>query len=195
MAQRLATEYVKATVQLTELQLNQFLHSAESCHVHPMVKVIGSGEQEIVLEDVNGEEVHLPIVCKDGVYVCELSCRLVNPRLTNAVRKLFVTFKGDGMMNRIYQGFTMMYYYEQGSVRKIAEITPEGSRLVYEYKPTINDLEQLYQCTEVESEISLLYRDINFWLDQRNKAVSAEDCINIDEMLRLYSKKLFVLEA
>ncbi|HEY2495392.1 MAG TPA: non-ribosomal peptide synthetase module [Paenibacillus sp.] len=195
MAQRLATEYVKATVQLTELQMKQFLHSAESYHVHSLVKVIGSGEQEIVLEDMNGEEVHLPIVCKDGVYVCELSCRLVNPRLTNAVRKLFVAFKGDGMVNRIYQGFTMMYYYEQGSVRRIAEITPKGSRLVYEYKNTVSDLEQLYQCTEAENEISLLYRDINFWLDQRNKAVSNEDITNIDEMLRLHSNKLFILEA
>ena len=46
MAQRLATEYVKANLQLTELQMNQFLNSMEHLYVHPKVKVLGSGEQD-----------------------------------------------------------------------------------------------------------------------------------------------------
>lgn len=191
MAQRLATEYVKANLQLTELQMNQFLLSKEHCKV----KVLDSGEQEIVLADVSGEEVHLPIVCKDGLYFCELSCRLVNPRLTNAVRKLFMTYKGDGMVNRIYQGFTMMYYYAHGSVQRIEEITPEGSRLVFEHKQTMTDLEQLFQSKGVEQEISATYKDINFWLDQRNKAVSNHDITFIDEKLRLGTAKWFAMEA
>ncbi|OAB38979.1 non-ribosomal peptide synthetase module [Paenibacillus macquariensis subsp. defensor] len=195
MAQRLATEYVKANLQLTELQMNQFLNSIEHLYVHPKVKVLGSGEQEIVLGDVSGEEVHLPIVCKDGVYLCELSCRLVNPRLVDAVRKLFVTYKGDGIVNRIYQGFTMMYYYAHGSVQRIEEITSEGSRLVFEHKQTVTDLEQLFQNTGVEEEISVTYKDIDFWLDQRNKAVSHNDITFIDEKLRLVTAKWFAMEA
>lgn len=195
MAQRLATEYVKAKLQLTELQMNQFLQSMEHCYVHPKVLVLGSGEQEIVLEDVSGEEVHLPIVCKDGVYLCELSCRLVNPRLTNAVRTLFMTCKGDGKVNRIYQGFTMMYYYAHGSVQRIEEMTSEGSRVVFEHKHDLADLERLFQSKEVEQEISVTYKDINFWLDQRNKANSTNDIQIIDEKLRLGTAKWFAMEA
>ncbi|OAB46683.1 non-ribosomal peptide synthetase module [Paenibacillus glacialis] len=195
MAQRLATEYVKANLQLTELQMNQLLNSMEHLFVHPKVKVLESGEQEIVLVDVSGEEVHLPIVCKDGVYLCELSCRLVNPRLTNAVRKLFMTYKGDGVVNRIYQGFTMKYYYVHGSVQRIEEITSEGIRLVFEHKQTLNDLEQLFQKTGVEEEITVTYKDIDFWLDQRNKAVSNNEIKFIDEKLRLGTAKWFAMEA
>ncbi|OZB91125.1 non-ribosomal peptide synthetase module [Paenibacillus sp. XY044] len=195
MAQRLATEYVKTTLQMTEQQLNQFLHSAESCHVHPYVKVLDGGGQEIVLEDESGEAVHLPLERKGSLYICELSCRLVNPHLTNAVRKLFVACKGDGIVNRIYQGFTMMYYYEKGSVRKIAEVTTAQSKLVYEYKHTTGELQRMFQLTEVEQEITRLYQDINFLLDERNKAVTPEQIAVIDERLRLTTHKWFTLEA
>ncbi|MEC0372349.1 non-ribosomal peptide synthetase module [Paenibacillus chibensis] len=195
MAQRLATEYVKATFQMTELQLNQFMHSAECCHMHIIVKVLDSGGQEIVLEDESGEEVHFPLESKNGLYFCELSCRLVNPRMTNLVRKLFVACKGEGIVNRIYQGFTMMYYYENGSVRMISEVTPSRSKLVYEYKHTAGELQRVYQLDDVEQEISLLYQDINYWLDERNKAETSEQIARIDDKLRQGAAKWFALEA
>ncbi|MDR9857267.1 non-ribosomal peptide synthetase module [Paenibacillus sp. VCA1] len=195
MAQRLATEYVKATLQMSELQLNQFMHSAECCHVHVIVKVLGSGGQEIVLEDESGEEVHFPLESKNGQYFCELSCRLVNPRLTNLVRKLFTDCKGNGVVKRIYQGFTMLYYYEQGSVRKIEEATASGRKLVYQYKHTAGELQRVYQLNDVEQEISRLYQDIDYWLDERNKAETSDEVARIDEKLRQGAAKWFALEA
>ncbi|GAB6991427.1 hypothetical protein [Paenibacillus pini] len=195
MAQRLATEYVKATLQMTELQMNQFMHSADCCHVHPFVKVLDSGGQEIVLEDEGGEEVHFPLESKDGLYVCELSCRLVNPRLTNLVRKLFIACKGNGIVNRIYEGFTMMYEYEKGSVQKIAEISPLGTKLTYERNQSSEGLQRVFQSNEVEQEISRLYQDINFWLDERNKAMTKEQIAMIDHKLHLSTVKWFALEA
>ena len=108
---------------------------------------------------------------------------------------LFMTYKGDGIVNRIYQGFTMKYCYLQGSVQRIEEVTSEGSRLVFEHKQTVTDLEQLFQNTGVEEEISVTYKDINFWLDQRNKAVSHNDITFIDDKLRLVTAKWFAMEA
>ncbi|MDR0267736.1 non-ribosomal peptide synthetase module [Paenibacillus sp.] len=195
MAQRLATEYVKATLQMTELQLNQFMHSAECYHTRVIVKVLDSGGQEIVLEDESGEEVHFPLESKDGQYFCELSCRLVNTRLTNLVRKLFVACKGAGVVNRIYRGFTMVYFYENGSVRKIVEFTPSHTKLVYEYKHTAGELQRVYQLNDVEHEISQLYQDIDYWLDERNKAETIQQIARIDEMLRQGAAKWFALEA
>ncbi|MEK4060376.1 MULTISPECIES: hypothetical protein [unclassified Paenibacillus] len=54
MAQRLATEYVNTTLQMTEFQMNQFLLTADTCYISHRVKVLGGGEQEIVLEENGG---------------------------------------------------------------------------------------------------------------------------------------------
>lgn len=64
MAQRLAMEYVNATMQMTEFQLNQFLLTADTSYISHRVKVLGAGEQEIVLEEAGGEEVHLSLNAK-----------------------------------------------------------------------------------------------------------------------------------
>lgn len=55
MAQRLATEYVNTTLQMTEFQMNQFLLTADTCYISHRVKVLGGGEQEIVLEENGGK--------------------------------------------------------------------------------------------------------------------------------------------
>lgn len=56
MAQRLATEYVNTTLQMTEFQMNQFLLTADTCYISHRVKVLGGGEQEIVLEENGGSD-------------------------------------------------------------------------------------------------------------------------------------------
>ena len=195
MAQRLATEYVKATLTLTEYQMHQFLHAAEDPRVQHRVKVLENGGQEVVLEDMTGEEVHLPFELKDGFYVCEMSCRLINQDLTKMVRKLFVTFKGHGIVHRIYNGFTMVYLYNSGAVCKIVEKTKEGSKLVFEYKNTVGELERLYQAQDVEKEISTIYEEINGLLDQRNRTVNVAEIEQIDLQLRVKSNRFFMLEV
>ncbi|GJM74800.1 hypothetical protein HMSSN036_70160 [Paenibacillus macerans] len=130
MAQRLATEYVNASLRLSEVQMSQFIHKVYDPHVRQRVKVLENGGQEVVLEDDGGEEVHLPFDRKDGYYVCELSFRLEQPHLTNVMRLLFAAFKGSGMVTRIYNGFMMMYYYQEGRVRKIVEYSRDSYKLV-----------------------------------------------------------------
>lgn len=194
MAQRLATEYVKATMRLSEPQMHLFLRMTEDGRLHHRVKVLDNGCQEIVLEDVSGEEVHFPFDRIEGFYICELSCRLVNQHLTNVVRKLFMAFKGDGVVHRIYEGFTMTYVYTQGTVRKIVEKTGENIRVIYEYKNTLLELQHLFQARDVEREINRVYAEIDSLLDTRNDA-TIEQLHQIDETLARCQKRLFELEA
>ncbi|MFF2018647.1 non-ribosomal peptide synthetase module [Paenibacillus sp. NPDC058177] len=195
MAQRLATEYVNATLQMTEFQMNQFLLSADTSYISHRVKVLGGGEQEIVLEEAGGEEVHLSFERKGSIYVCKLSCRVVNPHLNNAVRKLFVTYKGTGTVNRIYKGFTMMYYYVAGSVRQISEITSSGSKLIYQHKHTAAEMLKMYHSNLVEEEIASLRRQVDMLLDARNAAGSLSRIAEIDGELSAAAARFFQLEA
>lgn len=68
MAQRLATEYVNTTLQMTEFQMNQFLLTADTCYISHRVKVLGGGEQEIVLEE-NGEKRFASMWNAGGIYI------------------------------------------------------------------------------------------------------------------------------
>lgn len=194
MAQRLATEYVNASMRLTEVQMSQFVHKVYDPHVRQRVKVLDNGGQEVVLEDDSGEEVHLPFERVDGYYVCEMSFRLEKPHLTNVMRLLFAAFKGSGMVTRIYNGFMMMYYYQEGRVRKIVEYSRESYKLVFEYKDAAAELQQIYRNNDVELEIARIRKDINALLDKRFIAGEA-DVDRIDDELRHCSRRLFVLEA
>lgn len=194
MAQRLATEYVKASLRLSEAQMSQFIHKVNDPHVRQCVKILDGGGQEVVLEDEDGEGIHLPFDRLNGFYVCEASFRLVNPHLTNVIRRLFAAFKGSGLVNRIYDGFTMMYYYEMGRIQKIVEHTESSYTIVYEYKNTIGELQRLFNANDIEREIVDIQHQINELLDLR--LVSQESKIKqIDQQLRQNTKRLFALEA
>lgn len=195
MAQRLATEYVNASLRLSEVQMSQFIHKVYDPHVRQRVKVLDNGSQEVVLEDDSGEEVHLPFDRRDGYYVCELSFRLEKPHLTNVMRLLFAAFKGSGMVTRIYNGFMMMYYYQDGRVRKIVEFSRDSYKLVYEFKDTLGELQRIYRNNDVEREIENIHARINALLDQRIVAKEAASVTAIDDELRGYTRRLFVLEA
>ncbi|AIQ49010.1 non-ribosomal peptide synthetase module [Paenibacillus sp. FSL R7-0273] len=195
MAQRLATEYVNATLQMTEFQMNQFLLTADTCYISHRVKVVGGGEQVIVLEETGGEEVRFTVANKRGIYWCTLSCRVVNPHLNNAIRKLFITYKGSGTINRIYQGFTMVYYYEHGSVRRISELTASGSKLIYQHKHSLSEIVAVYKSEAVEREIAVLRCKADGLLDIRNSLRSAEEINDIDNELASIAETLFYLEA
>ncbi|ETT45173.1 hypothetical protein C162_21588 [Paenibacillus sp. FSL R7-269] len=195
MAQRLAMEYVNATMQMTEFQLNQFLQTADTSYISHRVKVLGAGEQEIVLEEAGGEEVHLSFERKGGIYMGSLTCRVVNPHLINAVRKLFFMYKGTGTVNRIYKDLTMMYYYEGGSVRRISEVRPEGTKLIYQHKYSVAEMLAVYKRQSVEGEIEQLRQEIDRLLDMRNRSQQEAVINEVDERLAEAAGQLFRLEA
>lgn len=195
MAQRLATEYVKTCLHLTEAEMSKFMDFLAAHQVNPKVKVTENGSQEVVFQDEAGQEVSLSFERKHGAYICQGSCRLSNPKLANLMRKAVAQFKGDAIVNRIYAAYTMKYVYKQGSVVQITEITPDRQKVVYEYKDTLGQLEQLFQQKHVEHEIMRVHAQINDLLDERNRSVAADVKRNIDEQLKKLTQKLFVLEA
>lgn len=195
MAQRLATEYVKASLQLTEAQMTDFLQSFAKQHVQLQVKVLDNGNQDIVLEDGAGEELHLPFARKDGRYVCEMSCRLVNPKLTDVMRKAVAAFKGDAIVNRIYSAYTMEYRYAKGAVNKIIEHAAGRDKTVFELRDTAGQLQRMFDQLQVEQEIERTQSEVDALLDLRNLADNPEQVAQIDRKLKDYTKRLFILEA
>ncbi|PZM66669.1 non-ribosomal peptide synthetase module [Paenibacillus dendritiformis] len=193
MARRLATEYVKASLQLTEAQLTRFL---QSLALHSVgVKVLDNGNQEVVLEDGQGDEITFLFEKQGNRYVCVTSCRLVHPKLTQVMHKLVATFRGEAVVNRIFAGFTMTYYYEDGAVRKIEERKHQESRIIYEHKDTVRDLQKMFQKNGAELRIDSVQKQVNMLLDERNQAHSTELIQHIDAQLSRLAHQLFILEA
>ncbi|GGD54482.1 non-ribosomal peptide synthetase module [Paenibacillus nasutitermitis] len=196
MAQRIATEYVKASLQLMADEMAGFVRFFEEHHIEQQVKVLDNGNHEMILEDQAGqEEVRLIFERQEDRFICELSCRLVKPKLTNIMRKAVAVFRGNAIVNRIYPSYTMVYYYELGCVRKIVENTAGEKRVVFEYKNTIGQLEERFRSNDVEREIKKIHRTINELLDLRNQCTDREQIDGIDESLKRHTRHLFVLEA
>lgn len=196
MAKRLATEYVNARLQLSADDLDRFVRFVGSQNIRTRVRVVGCGNQEMALVDeTNGEEVSLTFEQRDDRFVCELSCRLVHPKLTNALRRAVSAFRGDAVVNRIYSGFTMTYYYKRGAVHKIVEHGRDGVRVVFERRDTVGELESLYRNRQVEMEIERIQDAIDELLDLRNQCTAPGEKQAVDERLRQYTKRLFILEA
>ncbi|OWA33242.1 non-ribosomal peptide synthetase module [Saccharibacillus sp. O16] len=195
MAQRLATEFIKARLLLPESQMSKFLQHIQDPRVHYRVRVLDGGSREVVLEDETGEEVCLSLDRRRNLFICELSCRLVNPRLTHVVRQLFVTFKGEGMIRRIYPGFVMLDFYADGSVRRIIELTAGTSRLVFEHRNQIPELEYRFRSTDIEREIEQIRLRVDLLLDRRWITSSCEEKERIDGLLQKEAALLFRLEA
>jgi hypothetical protein len=195
MAKRLATEYVKASLQLTDAEMKNFLQLFTAQEITAHVKVCENGTQEIVFEDGPGEEIVLSFERKLGKYVSNGSCKFTNQRLANAFRQAVSKFKGDAIVNRIYPTYRVMYEYNQGSVVKIKEFSEHHEKLIYEYKNTIGEIESLYRKQQVEDEICALQLEINALLDQRNQAQDPLLIKDIDNYLRQCTHQMFVLEA
>jgi hypothetical protein len=195
MAQRLATQYVKTCLQLTEAEMFSFIQMFVDQQVTLQVKVLENGNQEVVFQDDEGQEIVLSFEQKLGKYECKGSCRLSNTRLANLMRKAVSDFKGNAIVNRIYTGYTMVYFYEHGSVVKIVELKDQNEKIIYEYKDTIGRFEQMFRKQEVEREIEKIHEQINHFLDLRNAIVEQEIHKQIDGRLETLTHRLFVLEA
>lgn len=195
MAQRLATEYVKTCLQLTEAEMFKFFQMFVDHQVTLQVKVLENGNQEVVFQDGAGQEIVLSFERKSGLYECTGSCRLSNTLLANLMRKAVSEFKGSAIVNRIYTGYTMVYYYERGTVVKIVEQKNQLATVIYEFKDTLGQLEQLFHKKEVEREIESIYHQVNHFLDLRNTVQEQEIRKQIDERLEQLTHRLFTLEA
>jgi hypothetical protein len=196
MAQRVATEYVNASLTLTEAEMPRLISLCEIQQLRLQVFVLGNGNQEVVLEDdAGGESIRLTFERMDGQYRCMLSCRVVQLKLTNVLRKLVSAFKGDAVVNRIYPAFTMVYHYIQGAVVQIVESSGNSLRTVFEHRDTVGTMEAQFKLYSVEEEIARLRDAVNELLDIRNQSLDVRLIAEIDETLKYHSRMLFALEA
>ncbi|WP_239627620.1 non-ribosomal peptide synthetase module [Paenibacillus sp. H1-7] len=196
MAMRLATQYVKTCLQLTEAEMAMFIQMFVDHQASLQVKVLENGNQEVVFQDnESGEEIVLSFERKFNTYVCRGTCRITDKNLVNLMRKAVSTFKGSAIVHRIYEGYIMIYEYEWGSVVKIVERKDQTDRVIYEYKDTIGMLEQLYRRDDVEHEIQFIKAQINSLLDLRNDMQDTAVREQIDSRLYKMTHRLFVLEA
>jgi hypothetical protein len=193
MAQRLATEYVKAFLKLSKGQLDQFIKMFVEHH-NELVIEEKPNLIDLIFQD-DGAKVTLSFKKEGSYYVCRHSYRIQNHALANLMRKVMSTFKGDAIVNRIYSNYVMVYYYNHGSVVRITEVKDSSERLVYEYKNSALQLQNLFEQMEVEQEIDSIQEEINRLLEQRYHTDQKEDQLKIDQRLRNLSHQLFVLEA
>ncbi|CAG7630884.1 hypothetical protein PAESOLCIP111_03240 [Paenibacillus solanacearum] len=195
MAMRLATEYVKTCLQLTEAEMAVFTQMFVDHEASLQVKVYENGNQEIGFRNESGQEITLSFEKQANLYVCQGTCRLTDNKLVNLMRKAVSLFKGDAIVHRIYTGYTMVYTYKQGAVVKIVERSEAGDKIVFEYKNTLGQLEQMFHKNEVEQEIGRIKAQINSLLDLRNVMQEPAISEQIDERLQKLTHRLFVLEA
>jgi hypothetical protein len=195
MAQRLATEYVKACLVLTEAEMYKFVQIFADHEVQLQVKILENRSQDVVFQDAGEDEVVLSFERLDGKYVFTGSCRLSSPNLVNVMRKAVAEFKGSAIVNRIYSSYTMVYHYNRGAVIKIIEVKEANEKVVYEYKDTAEQLKLLFLKQNVELEIKAIQQQINELLDLRNLSIEPAFIPQIDQRLQLLSNRLFSLEA
>jgi len=195
MAQRLATEYVKASLTLTEAEMAQLEQLLAEHGIDFDLNVFGNVGLELVFRQDDGEEVVLSFERRAGKFVSEGSYRLSALPAANMMRKAVSLFKGDAVVNRIYANFVMVYYYERGSVVKIVEKNDRYQKVIYDYKNTAGRLERLFQKRRIEQEIEAVRGRINALLDRRLTASLEQEKAVIDRELVLLRNRLFVLEA
>jgi hypothetical protein len=196
MAKRIATEYVHAMFQLSGSELQTFMQFMEQQQLCLQVLILENGSQSLVVEDVVGhEKIKMTFERHYDQYVCEMSCTIVQLKLTNAMRKAVSVFRGSAIVNRIYSHYTMQYHYKQGTVQSIVEVRDNEQRVIFEKKNTAQKLQQVFDSHFIEREIKLVHAEIDGLLDRRILASSNEQLTTIDAELKELGFKLFKLEA
>lgn len=195
MARRLATEYVNICLKLPKEHSSLEHLLKQQSDVISCVKILSNGNQEVIMNDLSsGESFILELEQEDkGRWICRSRCWLDNPKLAETVRKLIRKFDGDAVSRRIYNNFTMVYYYAEGKVEKIMEISDQHLKIIYENRN--KQLQQLFARQDVEKQIELVYRTIDMLLDRRLRTKKAEDRRDIDKRLKQAVDQLFYLEA
>lgn len=195
MAQRLATEYVKTCLQLTEVELSKFINKFSEYGVTLQIHVLENGNQEVVFQDDKDQEINFSFEQESGNYVCSGNCRLRDTRLVNLMRKAVTEYKGSATVNRIYTNYMVVYQYERGAVVRIEEVKNGSRKLIYQYKDTLGQLEQIFLSQTAEQEIESIRGQINHLLDIRNDLKETMILADIDERLRKLTHRLFILEV
>lgn len=200
MAMRLSTNYANAYFTMNERELNDFVQLFLDEDITIQVKICDNGDRDIVITDRHGE-IQLPFRRCEGRFICDSSYVIEDLSLANTMRKAMKAFKGHGIVHRVYESFTMVYHYDEGSVTRIEEVTDEAGVPIFEADQEAMhaaiELEQIFRKTDTEQEIVMIRQEVDRLLDLRNwtQKVVPDRVPSIDQKLSQYSHRLFVLEA
>lgn len=196
MAKRLATHFVKTCLQLSEAELLEFVKAWSDQQVASKIKVLENGSQEIVFADLTtGEEVVMTFARKHDRFEMNNNIQVQSSVLAELLRKAVVRYHGNATVFRVYSGFTVHYLYDKGIVVKITEMSKGTSKVIFEYRNKVEELEHLYQVDLVERDIKSLREQVDQLLDLRNLTKNISQIRTIDQQLQELSSQLFVLEA
>lgn len=199
MAQRLATNYASAYFTMNEQELEQFVKLFANEMIDVKVTITDNGDRDIIIEDRNGD-IQLTFRRSGNRYSCESSYVIQDLALANAMRKAMKTFRGNGIVHRIYEGFTVVYHYDEGSVVRIHELSDKGVQPIFEAadaQQRVRQLEALFRMNGSEQEIAWIREQTDRLLDLRNwvKTAAPERIAAVDAKLDVLSRRLFALEA
>ncbi|ATO48180.1 hypothetical protein O0555_10145 [Brevibacillus laterosporus] len=198
MAQRLATNYANAFFTMTEQELKQFVQLFAKERVLLMEQIFENGDRDIVIVD-GSSEIHLAFQKFEKHFICDSSYTIKDISLANVMRKAMKAFKGHAVVHRIYENFTIIYHYDEGSVTKIEEVNDTEESVIFEQDGAsyAKELQHLYAQTSSEQEITQLREETDRLLDLRNwVGIHKPDTVSIiDQKLSAVSHRLFVLEA
>ncbi len=210
MAHRLATEYTQSRLVLSE----QDLQKVCGIFMSHQISVERSGDDVgwcVLRLEKEQEVVLLAFENRQSQYVFEGTFRVKQRDLVNAMREVVATFKGHAIVNRIYQQFTISYYYEHGTVTKIVESNDDVQSMIFEKKhqhgefvnetrktATQERLQTVFERNDVELRIAELKKQIDEWLDIRNRlkiSVIPDQIHAIDRRLIKLTSELIISEA
>ncbi|NGQ93659.1 hypothetical protein G3578_00560 [Brevibacillus sp. SYP-B805] len=198
MAQRLATNYASACFTMSEEELDQFVKLFANENIKVQVKICDNGDRDIILVDKSGE-IQLSFQRSGNRYSCESSYLIKDLQLANAMRKAMKKFRGHAVVHRIYDHFTVVYHYDEGSVISIHEVTEDGEVSIFENhgQDLKKELECLFNQKGAEEQIAMIRSETDKWLDLRNwaKRVAPQQVSSIDERLAELARRLVMLEA
>lgn len=198
MAQRLATNYATATFTMSGEELDQFIKHFTSDNINVQVKICDNGDRDVILADHMGE-IQLSFQRAGNHYCCESSYLIKDLHLANTMRKAMKAFRGHGIVHRIYDNFTVVYHYDEGSVISIQEVTEDAETSIFENHThdMKKQLESLFRQNGAEDKINIIRKETDKWLDLRNWAMkhAPDKVFSIDGKLAGLSRQLFTLEA
>lgn len=193
MAQRLATEYKKVSLTLNKGQLAEFIRLFRLQKARIEEKVLENGDIDITLFD-KSEEIHLTFERSGDLYLLTGHCTFKDRNLAETMRKAIASFKGEGIVHRIFSSFKIEYRYEQGTVLSIREINDQEERMIFENTDFSFHMQRMLANNDVENEINHIRRRVDELLDQRLQ-MDRRNIDDIDRRLLRYAKRLNQLEA
>jgi len=191
MGQRISTNYIKVLLEIKADKMERFIQIFRQNNLDIKAKFLDNGHLELKILGQRGQ-ISLCFERKKDRFEFDGSYQIFDGKLADSMRRALKEFKGDAIVHWLYHGFTMIYYYENGTVVKIAEKSQKSERILYKYTNFNGQLEWVWRNRDAEKEIDKIKGQINNLLDLRN---TCPDARKIDQRLKELSHQLFILEA